>query len=108
MDTRERFLECARLNKKISSVKWEFGYWGKTLNNWYSEGLPLDNYPVVPLNIVNSTASLYTAVWRHFLKKDKKMAAVRFKALDELFQNCCLPKFDQLAKFPVLPGAVYP
>ena len=82
MDTREKFIECAHLNKKISTVKWEFGYWGKTLNNWYSEGLPLNNYPVVPVNIVNSTASLYTAVWRHFLKKDKNLFEKMFNQPD--------------------------
>jgi len=82
MDTREKFIECAHFKQKASSVKWEFGYWGKTLNNWYCEGLPLNNYPVVPVNIVNSTASLYTAVWRHFLKKDKNLFEKMFNQPD--------------------------
>ena len=29
-------------------MKWEFGYWGETLDNWYAEGLPKRAYPEIP------------------------------------------------------------
>ena len=39
MTIRERFL--ATLNfEPVAPPKWEFGYWGGTINNWYAQGLP--------------------------------------------------------------------
>ncbi|MBN1298374.1 MAG: hypothetical protein JW997_01660, partial [Actinobacteria bacterium] len=78
MNTREKFIECTQFNRKAGAVKWEFGYWGKTIKNWYKEGLPLVNYPRVPANIVNTTASLYTAVWQRFLKREKTLYELMF------------------------------
>jgi len=52
MTLRERFLEImCNFNTGIRSIKWEFGYWGETINNWYEQGLP------------KNTASLYTVAW---------------------------------------------
>ena len=40
MNLRERFLEIMNFNPNVHSLKWEFGYWGETIDNWYKEGLP--------------------------------------------------------------------
>jgi uroporphyrinogen decarboxylase len=50
-------------NTSIRPVKWEFGYWGETLNTWYAEGLPRKAYPRIPAAITTPTASLYTRAW---------------------------------------------
>lgn len=64
MNLRERFLEIMRnLNTNIRSIKWEFGYWGKTINNWYKQGLPKKNPAAIPSKFNSSTASLYTKAW---------------------------------------------
>lgn len=61
----ERFKEVMEnFNTGASAPKWEFGYWGETIDNWYDEGLPKDNYPLVPETITTPTASLYTPAWR--------------------------------------------
>ena len=44
MNSRERFLEVMNFNKDVHSLKWEFGLWGETVNNWYDQGLPLKSY----------------------------------------------------------------
>jgi hypothetical protein len=43
MNTRELFGEMMRFNKKVRSLKWQFGYWGETGKNWYRDGLPRRN-----------------------------------------------------------------
>lgn len=48
MNARERFLEIGAQNRKVRSLKWEFGYWGATMDNWYAEGLPVHRYPRLP------------------------------------------------------------
>ncbi|MFA5816403.1 MAG: uroporphyrinogen decarboxylase family protein [Bacteroidales bacterium] len=63
MNLRERFLEVMSFNTSIHSLKWEFGYWGETMNNWYDQGLPKKNYPVPDTVITTPTASLYTTAW---------------------------------------------
>jgi hypothetical protein len=63
MNTRERFREVMRFNRDVRAVKWEFGYWGETLDNWYAEGLPRVSYPEIPATITTPTASLYTRAW---------------------------------------------
>lgn len=50
-------------NTSVRPVKWEFGYWGETLNTWYAEGLPRKAYPRIPAAITTPTASLYTRAW---------------------------------------------
>jgi hypothetical protein len=63
MNTRVKFLEVMHFNKKAPPPKWEFGYWGETISNWYNEGLPKNNYPRVPQRITTPTASLFTPAW---------------------------------------------
>jgi hypothetical protein len=63
MDSRERFIEVMKFNKDARAVKWEFGYWGKTLKNWYSQGLKEKKYPKIPIDITTFQASLYTTAW---------------------------------------------
>jgi hypothetical protein len=75
MNTRERFLEVmGNFNKKVPSVKWEFGYWGGTLNNWYEQGLPKNNYAKLPDKYTTPASSSYIMAWNcenKFLKKDQ-------------------------------------
>jgi hypothetical protein len=73
MNAREKFIEFTNFNKRVPAVKWEFGYWGSAVKRWYKEGLPQKKYPQVPMNIVNTTASLYTMVWKHFLMGEKTL-----------------------------------
>jgi len=64
MNLRERFLEIMyNFNTNIKSIKWEFGYWGKTVNKWYKQGLPQKNPALIPSEISSPTASLYTKAW---------------------------------------------
>lgn len=54
-----------RFNRDIPTVKWEFGYWGSTIKNWYSQGLPERRYPVIPRKITTLSATIYTTAWTH-------------------------------------------
>ena len=63
MNTRERFLEVMSFNTRAGPPKWEFGYWGATVNNWYAQGLPKRRYPAIPTQITTPTSTLYTAAW---------------------------------------------
>ena len=63
MNTRERFLEVMNFNPNVHSLKWEFGYWGETVNNWYTQGLPKKNYPKIETQITTPTSTLYTYAW---------------------------------------------
>jgi len=63
VDARERFLEVMNFNADVRSLKWEFGYWGKTINNWYEQGLPKNQYPQISKEITTPTSSLYTFAW---------------------------------------------
>ena len=65
MNTRERFHETMNFSHKVHSLKWEFGYWGETIDNWYKAGLPKINYPVLDPVITTPTSSLYSAAWTH-------------------------------------------
>ena len=51
-------------NPDVHSLKYEFGYWGETVDNWYRSGLPKKRYPVVEKRITTPTSSLYSAAWR--------------------------------------------
>jgi len=99
MNAREKFIEFTRFNKSIPTVKWEFGYWGGAVKRWYKEGLPMKNYPTIPTNIINTTSSLYTKVWNHFLFKNKNM----FEAVYEQPEN----KLDLPDGIAVLGGGIY-
>ena len=63
MNARERFLEVMNFNTNVSTMKWEFGLWGATVNNWYEQGLPKKHYPEVPTKITTPTSTLYTYAW---------------------------------------------
>ena len=63
MNLRERFLEVMSFNTSVHSIKWEFGYWGETIKNWYSSGLPEKHYPVLPQKVTTPTSSLYIPAW---------------------------------------------
>lgn len=63
MNGRERFLEVMNGNPRVAPLKWEFGYWGGTINNWYAQGLPRKHYPEIPTRITTPTSTLYTAAW---------------------------------------------
>lgn len=63
MNLRERFHEVMRFNPKIHSIKWEFGYWGETVKNWYNQGLPQSKIPYPSPKITTPTSSLYAAAW---------------------------------------------
>ncbi len=63
MNLRERFHEVMNFNPDVHSIKWEFGYWGKTVNNWYDQGLFKKQYPVLDNRITTPTSSLYSPAW---------------------------------------------
>lgn len=43
MDTRERFMQLMRFQTVDRTLKWEWGYWTKTLHRWNQEGLRLSD-----------------------------------------------------------------
>jgi hypothetical protein len=64
MNLRERFLEVmVNFNTAVPAMKWEFGYWGETINNWYRAGLPKVHPAPLPTTYTTPTASLYTKSW---------------------------------------------
>ncbi len=63
MNLRERFHETMNFNPSVHSLKWEFGYWGKAMNNWYDQGLPRMDYPLMDKRITTPTSSLYSTAW---------------------------------------------
>lgn len=56
-------MEVMNFNPSVHSVKWEFGYWGDTLNNWYAQGLPKKNFAEIPNVVTTPSTSMYTVVW---------------------------------------------
>lgn len=73
MNTRERFLEVMKnFNTSVPTMKWEFGYWGETLNNWYRSGLPKKYPAAIPDTYTSVSSSIYTKSWtceNKFVKK---------------------------------------
>jgi hypothetical protein len=64
MNARERFLEVMKnFNTSVPTMKWEFGYWGGTINNWYKSGLPKRNPAVIPNTYTSASSSIYTKSW---------------------------------------------
>ena len=63
MNLRERFLEVMNFNPDVRSIKWEFGYWGETIDTFYNEGLPKQHYPQLPTEVTTPTSSLYIPAW---------------------------------------------
>ncbi len=45
MTTRERFLKCMRFEPVDQPPNCEMGYWGQTVERWFSEGMPKEAYP---------------------------------------------------------------
>ena len=69
MNLREQFHEVMNFNTSVPTIKWEFGYWGETIDKWYDEGLPKVNYPHIPENISTPTSHLYAYAWKSVNKK---------------------------------------
>ncbi len=63
MDARERFLEVMDFNTAVRPPKWEYAFWGETLNRWYAEGLPKTHFVQLPGPITTPTASLYATAY---------------------------------------------
>ncbi len=63
MNLRERFHEVMNFNPEVHSLKWEFGYWGETIKNWYARGLPQKHYPILDTEITTPTSMLYSKAW---------------------------------------------
>ena len=79
MNTRERFLETMRFNRSVSAPKWEFGYWGATIERWYAEGLPQHAYPTIPTHIETISSSLYTTAWCHEWRKTRDLFELTYR-----------------------------
>lgn len=60
----ERFKAVMNFEKGVPAPRWEFGYWGATVDTWYDEGLPKIQYPQIIEEITTPTASLYTPCWK--------------------------------------------
>lgn len=43
--------------------KWEFGYWGETLNRWYKNGLPKNHPASIFSTFTTPSSSIYTKSW---------------------------------------------
>ncbi len=63
MNTRERFLRVLDFEPGVHSLKWEFGYWGESVDKWYAAGLPKRRYPELNMPTTTPTASLYKPAW---------------------------------------------
>ena len=64
MTSRERYIETlVHGNNRVPALKWEFGYWGQSLNNWYKEGLPKKDFAHIPTVYSDISNSVYTYAW---------------------------------------------
>lgn len=63
MNPRQRFHEIMRFNPSVPTMKWEFGYWGGTVDRWYEEGLLKKDYPNPDMPVSTPTSSLYLPAW---------------------------------------------
>jgi hypothetical protein len=59
---RESFLETCSF-AHVVPPKWEFGYWGETIDNWYASGLPCGNYPQPATEVLTPTSGLMVPAW---------------------------------------------
>ena len=64
MTTRERFLETCKFKQGVAPPKWEFGYWGETVDTWYGQGLPKRVYPRLDDDITTPTRSMFLPAWK--------------------------------------------
>jgi uroporphyrinogen decarboxylase len=60
----ERFKAVMNFEKGVKAPRWEFGYWGGTVDRWYDEGLPKRKYPQIVDKITTPTSSLYAPCWQ--------------------------------------------
>lgn len=77
MNLRERFHEVMNFNTSVPTMKWEFGLWGETVNNWYRDGLPKNHYPELPAPKDPNrtpTSHLYSTAWNSLGKMPKGIA----------------------------------
>ena len=89
MNSRERFLEVMDFNTDVRSLKWEFGFWGENVNQWYKEGLPKKVGTNIPTRLTTINASLYTTVWTHEWRQNRTYLE---KYYGEREQEIPLPK----------------
>jgi len=61
--TREAFLATCEFQPAVPP-KWEFGYWGETVDNWYASGLPRNHYPTLETTVRTPTSGLMLPAWR--------------------------------------------
>jgi uroporphyrinogen decarboxylase len=71
MNSRERFLEVMRFNPEVRTLKWEFGFWGKNIKQWYREGLPKKYGTNLPTTLTTVNASVYTTAWTHTWRRQR-------------------------------------
>lgn len=62
MTSREAFLATCEF-QKVVPPKWEFGYWGETVDNWYAAGLPRTHYPKLEKTVLTPTSGLMLPAW---------------------------------------------
>lgn len=89
MNSRERFLEVMNFNTDVRTLKWEFGFWGENINQWYAEGLPEKVGTNIPTRLTTVNASLYTTAWTHGWRKQRTYLE---KYYGEREQKIPLPK----------------
>jgi len=89
MNSRERFLEVMNFNPDVRTLKWEFGFWGENIAQWYREGLPEKYGTNLPTRLTTVSASLYTTVWTHEWRKNRTYLE---KYFGEREQRIPLPK----------------
>ena len=63
MNSRQRFLEVMDFNTGLRPPKWEYAFWGETLNRWYVEGLPKKRFVQLPGPATTPTSSLYATAY---------------------------------------------
>ncbi len=63
MTVREKFLRTCNF-EKVPAPKWEFGYWGETIDNWYQQGLEKKEYPALDSEITTPTRSMFLPAWQ--------------------------------------------
>lgn len=63
MDTRMKFVESLKGISGVSPPKWEYAYWGATLNRWYNEGLPNKHQPSFSETSTSISSSVYSFAW---------------------------------------------
>lgn len=70
MTVREKFLATCEF-KRVPPPKWEFGYWGETIDNWYASGLPKKKYPRLDDEISTPTRDMFLPAWKMITGKGR-------------------------------------